>query len=434
MTSSEVRRYVEEDEQLTSSCYITAKPSKWAGLDIYSCVKPSTQAVGRLLRYSIMQPGSVCKLCEVLEAHMWVTKMNHTTGQGEKRAEVDKLYDAIPAWSYCLVLLHEMVHRFKMFLGHKRVTKLTYLKDQGVKGMMYAEPCTTESARTSSMMFNTMCSAILNMEYRVENYIYEVPYSNSIAVNSITKGAEADINTSRSVGHKKVNKLTKPTGQEEGGVECATQCDVTAAIVILERGRQMHVQLSYSCYNIIKRVGAESISLVFAQARAYSITTIVMQPGTKYKLCEVLGAHMCVGYMRVIKMTHSTGQEKKSKEDKLRDTAPPKTCSLMYAMVVSIQQYHTCYYVDRLCREVLHEAVYKNSMYEASYKQCKVGSHRYEALHNPQFCYYVDRQCREVDVQMGSAVTIQTFGRDEPMLRKVKFTMHGNQGMANKTV
>ena len=35
---------------------------------------------------------------------------------------------------------------------------------------------------------------------------------------------------------------------------------------------------------------------------------------------------------------------------------------------------------------------------------------------------------------MGSAVTIQTFGRDEPMLRKVKFTMHGNQGMANKTV
>ena len=297
MTSSEVRRYVEEDEQLTSSCYITAKPSKWAGLDIYSCVKPSTQAVGRLLRYSIMQPGSVCKLCEVLEAHMWVTKMNHTTGQGEKRAEVDKLYDAIPAWSYCLVLLHEMVHRFKMFLGHKRVTKLTYLKDQGVKGMMYAEPCTTESARTSSMMFNTMCSAILNMEYRVENYIYEVPYSNSIAVNSITKGAEADINTSRSVGHKKVNKLTKPTGQEEGGVECATQCDVTAAIVILERGRQMHVQLSYSCYNIIKRVGAESISLVFAQARAYSITTIVMQLGTKYKLCEVLEAHICVGYL-----------------------------------------------------------------------------------------------------------------------------------------
>ena len=63
-----------------------------------------------------------------------------------------------------------------------------------------------------------------------------------------------------------------------------------------------------------------------------------------------------------------------------------------------------------------------------------MGSHRYEALHNPQFCYYVDRQCREVDVQMGSAVTIQTFGRDEPMLRKVKFTMHGNQGMANKTV
>ena len=42
MTSSEVRRYVEEDEQLTSSCYITAKPSKWVGLDIYSCVKPST--------------------------------------------------------------------------------------------------------------------------------------------------------------------------------------------------------------------------------------------------------------------------------------------------------------------------------------------------------------------------------------------------------
>ena len=76
MTSSEVRRYVEEDEQPTSSCYITAKPTKWAGLDIYSCVKPSTQAVGS------MQPGTVCKLCEVLEAHMWVTKMNHTTGQG----------------------------------------------------------------------------------------------------------------------------------------------------------------------------------------------------------------------------------------------------------------------------------------------------------------------------------------------------------------
>ena len=57
----------------------------------------------------------------------------------------------------------------------------------------------------------------------------------------------------------------------------------------------MHLQLSYSCYNIIKRVGAEFISLVFAQARAYSITTIVMQSGTKYKLCEVLGAHMCVG-------------------------------------------------------------------------------------------------------------------------------------------
>ena len=133
-------------------------------------------------------------------------------------------------------------------------------------------------------------------------------------------------------------------------------------------------------------------------------------------------------------MTHSTGQEKKSKDDKLRDTAPPRTCSLMYAKVVSIQQYHTCCYADRLCREVLHEAVYENSMYKASYKQCKVGSHRYEALHNPQFCYYVDRQCRDVDVQMGSAMTIQTFGRDEPMLRKVKFTMHGNQGMANKTI
>ena len=100
MAILEVRREGEKPEQLVYSCYTN---SKWSGTDIYICVKPSIQARADSNTTVIMQLGTECKLCEVLEAHMCVTKMTHTTGQGKKRVEGDKLYDAIPARSYCVV-------------------------------------------------------------------------------------------------------------------------------------------------------------------------------------------------------------------------------------------------------------------------------------------------------------------------------------------
>ena len=43
MAISEARRYVEEDEQLTSSCFITAKPSKWVMADSITLVQWSSK-------------------------------------------------------------------------------------------------------------------------------------------------------------------------------------------------------------------------------------------------------------------------------------------------------------------------------------------------------------------------------------------------------
>ena len=69
----------------------------------------------------IMQPEAECKLCEVLEAHLWVTMLIHTTGQVE---EDDKTCDMMPA--------------------------------------------------TTCQMWGGGHSIVLSMEYRVEKVVYEV--------------------------------------------------------------------------------------------------------------------------------------------------------------------------------------------------------------------------------------------------------------------
>jgi hypothetical protein len=91
MAISEARRYVEEDEQLTCSCYITIKS---AGADTYYSIK------------SIIWVGAVTK---------------------QRR----------PKYS-----LQDKVDRFKMSVGYKNVIKLTNPMDQVEKGM-YAKLCTT---------------------------------------------------------------------------------------------------------------------------------------------------------------------------------------------------------------------------------------------------------------------------------------------------
>ena len=131
MAIFEARRYVEEDEQLTSSCYITIKSAE---ADTYFSIKPI----------------------------IWVGADSITLVTMQRSAEY---------------LLHEKVDRFKMSVGHMRVTKLTNPTDKVEKCMKYAELCTTVSARTSSVMYNKMCSTVFNRECKVENYnIFETAY------------------------------------------------------------------------------------------------------------------------------------------------------------------------------------------------------------------------------------------------------------------
>ena len=119
---------------------------------------------------------------------------------------------------------------------------------------------------------------------------------------------------------------------------------VKVTVATLEGGREekKQEQLAYSCPIYIKQVWADSSGLVIirALARADSITIVIMQPGNKYRLCEGLEAHMSVGHKKV-KLTNLTGQVKKNMVNKLRDTASPGTCSLMYDKANSIRKYHT---------------------------------------------------------------------------------------------
>ena len=124
MAISEARRYVEEDEQLTSSCYITIKSAE---ADTYYSIKPI----------------------------IWVGADSTTLTTMQRSAKYS---------------LHEKVDRFNMSVGHKRVTKLTNPTDQVEKIIEYVEVCTTVSARTSSVMYNKMCSTVFNRECKVENY------------------------------------------------------------------------------------------------------------------------------------------------------------------------------------------------------------------------------------------------------------------------
>ena len=160
--------------------------------------------------------------------------------------------------------------RTPALLYHQQITSRTYSKK--------------ETMAFSVGEAVTMATSEVVREEKQEQLIY----SCNIAFNSMNKGAGAVITSYMSVGHKKVNKLTNPTGQDVESMEFAMLCDAMAAMDILEMGRQ--VQLTYSCNNIIKGAGTGSISLVFTQARGQD--SIIMQPGTEGKLCAVLGAHM----------------------------------------------------------------------------------------------------------------------------------------------
>jgi hypothetical protein len=150
MAISEARRYVEEDEQLTSSCYITIKSAE---ADTYFSIKPI----------------------------IWVGADSITLVTMHRSAEYS---------------LQETVDRFKMSERYKSVNKLSNPTDQVEKGMKNAEPCTTVSARPSVMydemydvmynemydemydkmydeMYDKMCSTVFNRECRAKNSIYE---------------------------------------------------------------------------------------------------------------------------------------------------------------------------------------------------------------------------------------------------------------------
>merc|ERR1719186_2294859 len=112
----------------------------------------------------------------------------------------------------------------------------------------------------------------------------------------------------------------------------------TTAAVVVARAEERQEQLAYRCCS--KWVGAESSSFVIRRAREDYSTIVITQAGNKYRLCEVLEAHMSVGHKKV-KLTNPSGQVKKNVVNKLRDTASPGTCSLMYDKAISIRKYHT---------------------------------------------------------------------------------------------
>ena len=114
--------------------------------------------------------------------------------------------------------------------------------------------------------------------------------------------------------------------------------ETTTAAVVAPMAEERQEQLAYSCCN--KWVGAESSSFVIRRAREDYSTIVITQAGNKYRLCEVLEAHMSVGHKRV-KLTNPMGQVKKTMVNKLRDTASLVTCSLMYDKANSIRRYHT---------------------------------------------------------------------------------------------
>ena len=67
-----------------------------------------------------------------------------------------------------------------------------------------------------------------------------------------------------------------------------------------------------------------------------------------------------------------------------------------------------CLTYTKQCREVINEAVSKNSIHEASFKQLfnstnkqyQVGRHSYEAPYSLLFYNYTDKLCRMVDEQI----------------------------------
>ena len=108
MAISEARRYVGEDEQLTSSCFITAKPSKWVMADSITLVQ-------------------------------WSTKY----------------------------LLHEKLDPFNMSVGHMGVSKLANPTDQVEKSMEFKLFYTAVPAKNSSVMHQKMCSTVFNRERKI---------------------------------------------------------------------------------------------------------------------------------------------------------------------------------------------------------------------------------------------------------------------------
>jgi hypothetical protein len=143
---------------------------------------------------------------------------------------------------------------------------------------------------------------------------------------------------------------------------------------ILEVERE---QLLYSCYTNSKwAVDIYICVLASIPARADSITTVIMQSGTEYKLCEVSEAHMCVGHKRVTIMTYSTGQGKEGVEDDKRYDVLARTYSVVFDKGYS--------------------------------REYKVEKHNiYETASSQQIHTYTNamEQCRDVDEQVGITMT-----------------------------
>jgi hypothetical protein len=161
----------------------------------------------------------------------------------------------------------DQVEKIEMFGGYKMATELANPSDQVEKSMDFEELCDTVQAKNSSVMYNEMYAKMYTEMYaEMHGEMYD-------AVYGVMYAEMYDEMCSNVFNRERMSQynICKPVYIQ--------QCDNGYEV---EREEKQE-QLAYSCYNI-KWVRAESSSFVSIQARADSITAVIMQPSTKYKL------------------------------------------------------------------------------------------------------------------------------------------------------
>ena len=169
---------------------------------------------------------------------------------------------------------------------------------------------------------------------------------------------------------------------------------------------------------------ARSCYIIKPSKRAMADSTIIVQRSAKYSLRE-----------KVDRLYMSTGTI--SKHCKMCSTVFNRKCQVEnYIYEVPFTQQYLTYtrqYLTytRQCREVINKAIYKNSIYEASCEQCKVGNHIYEASYKQEL--HTSKQCSGVDEQVGFAmVLLDCCCRNKAKQMQNELVVTGIQVLFNK--